>query len=389
MDKDLYRTLCAMALGDVFGSEPRISRQLIQTLGSPEAVFSLSDKEKSEIFGPYSKVAARLGEASIDKAWERFGRLASEGVSIVGLTDSSYPPLLKECEDCPAVIYVRSSTPPGELFKSGQSVSVVGTRDLSLYGKEWGTRIVNAISRAPVKPTIVSGLAIGVDINAHFDAMTFGLPTIAVLPVGIDSVYPARHRVAAEKIASSPGGALITDFPPGTAPTAYCFLRRNRIIAGLSQSTILVESKEKGGGMLTARLAYGYQRNVFALPGRIDDLRSAGCNRLIREKVAEPVDSLEMLPELLGLGSFDRRKCAGLEEEVREKYSGVLPEDELMILLRIAELIRKTRGISLDGICEAGAMSWQEASRYAGMLENDGFISIDLLQRCVIKVKNC
>ena len=387
MEKERLRKLSAIALSDIFGFEPKFPHQIISALGSPEAVFSLSEDERLHMFGPFNRLAHKINDASLEEAEKRFDRLTAEGIRITDVTDGTYPPLLRECEDCPIVLYIKSSSPADGLFASGQSVSVVGTRDISLYGKEWCTRIVGAISKAPVKPTVVSGLAIGIDITAHLSALAYGLPTVAVLPVGINGVYPRRHSVIAEKIASSPGSALISDFPPDTAAAAFNFLRRNRIIAGLSQSTILVESKFKGGGTMTARLAAGYQRNVFALPGRIDDVRSAGCNRLLREKLAEPIDSLENLTEMLGLGRYDRRKAPCLEDEVRQRYSGELKGDDVLLLSEIALLIKKTRGISVDEICSCAEMSYQEVSRAVGILESDGFISVDLLQRCAINAK--
>ena len=124
---------------------------------------------------------------------------------------------------------------------------------------------------------IVSGLALGVDITAHAAALEGGLPTVGVSPVGIDDVYPRRHVPFVERMCATPGCALVTDYPPGTFPAAFSFIRRNRIIAGLAGSTVLIESRIKGGGMITARLAAGYGRDVFAVPGRIDDIRSQGC----------------------------------------------------------------------------------------------------------------
>ena len=384
MDKELIGKLSAIALNDIFGYEPELTHRIIDALGSPEAVFSLPDEERLRVFGPYSKYAGKINDGSLEKAEKQLDRLNADGYRVVSIMEAEYPSLLRECEDCPAVLYVRSMTDAKDLFGGGQAVSVVGTRDISLYGKEWCTRIVRAISQMPVRATIVSGLAIGVDVTAHLAALACGLPTVAVLPVGINDVYPRRHSVIADKIASAPGSALVTDFPPDTPVTVYNFLRRNRIIAGLSQSTVLVESKAKGGGTMTARLAAGYQRNVFALPGRIDDVRSAGCNRLLREKIAEPVDSLESLPEMLGLGHRAGRNKSDIGAAVRARYAGMLGDDEVSLLSELAVLIGKKRGISLDEICECGKMSYSEAARYAGILESDGFICIDLLQRCSV-----
>ena len=127
-----------------------------------------------------------------------------------------------------------------------------------MYGREFCTRIVRTLAQAPDRPAIVSGLALGVDITAHLAALDAGLPTIAVIPVGIDDIYPPSHRIAAGRIAAAEGSAIVTDYPPGTAPLQINFIRRNRIIAGLSEATVVVESKAKGGSLVTANIAFSY-----------------------------------------------------------------------------------------------------------------------------------
>ena len=166
------------------------------------------------------------------------------------------------------------------------------------------------------------------------------------------------------------------------------FLRRNRIIAGLSKATVLVESKLKGGGLLTASLAFGYDREVFALPGRADDIRSAGCNRVIREKIAEPLTDLDDFVKGLGLGLLTRRNKAVLEEEISRLFGQAESPEDVRILQRIASLIKKNRGMTIDEISTETGLEYREARRYAGMLETEGIIYTDLLQRCSIVFKN-
>lgn len=384
MDKERHSKVCALALNTIFGYEPRFSHNIIDALGSAEAVFELPSEELLRIFGPFTKFLGQINGSALEEADRQYEKLTAEGIQIVGIYDDSYPGLLRDCPDAPVALYVRSATDARELFGTRPAVSVVGTRDLSLYGREWCRRIVEAISQAPSRPAIVSGLAIGVDINAHLAALDFGLPTIGVLPVGIDDVYPRRHRTIAERMAATPGCALITDYPPGTSPVAFNFLRRNRIIAGLSQATVLVESKAKGGGMMTARLAAGYGREVAALPGRIDDTRSQGCNLLLREKVAEPVVSLATLPQQLGLGAYNLRRKEGLESAVRGRLDGELPPQEVDIAVRLALAVKRTRGICFDELSAGMELEYSEICRYASLLESEGFIGIDLLQRCSI-----
>ena len=388
MDEKHISKVSAVALNDIFGFEPKFSHRIIDALGSAEAVFSLSESEKISVFGPYSKYLPQINDSSLEAAEKQLDALENDGYGVLTIYDEGYPAALRDCVDAPMVLYVRSSTPPEEIFNRRTAVSIVGTRDISMYGKEWCERIVKTLSQAPDKPMIVSGMAIGVDITAQMAALCFGLPTVGVLPVGINDIYPHRHRVAADKICATPGCAMVTDYPPGTEAMANHFLRRNRIIAGIGQSTILIESKAKGGGMMTCRLSASYGREVFALPGRIDDIRSEGCNLLIKEKVAEPVYSLEELPAALGLGIWNRRQTRGLEDELRDLYSGDMEPEELEKTVRIASLVKKCRGISFDEICESAGMDYADVSRLAGILENDGVINVDLIQRCGINAKN-
>jgi len=384
MERKESSTVCALALNTIFGYEPRFSHKLIDALGSAEAVFSLTESEKREIFGPYNKYPGLINGKALEAASDEYECLVRDGVRVVSIFDEEYPPLLRECSDAPMALYVLGSSSLTEIFNARPGIAVVGTRDLSTYGREWCRRMVEAVSQAPSSPTIVSGLAIGVDVNAHLAALDHGLPTIAVLPVGIDDVYPKRHGGVADRICRTPGGALITDYPPHTAPLAVNFLRRNRIIAGMSGATLLVESRIRGGGMMTARLASGYGREVVALPGRIDDVRSEGCNLLIREKIAEPVTSLALLPEQLGLGVYRPGREKDLAETVATRMDGKLPEETVPVVVSLALEIKSTRGISLDELCRETGMDYREVALYAGLLESEGIITIDLMQRCSV-----
>ena len=336
MDDKTSSVVSAIALNAIFGNEPKFSHHLIDALGSASAVFSLSEQERLELFGPYNARAAQITPAALEAAQAEYERLSAQGCQFLDIFDEGYPEALRECPDAPLLLYVRSATPAAELFGGRPAVAVVGTRDQSLYGRECCQRILRALSEAPSKPLIVSGMAIGVDVTAHAAALDGGLPTIGVSPVGVDDVYPHRHAAFAERMCSTPGCALVTDYPPGTFPAAFSFIRRNRIIAGLAGATILVESRARGGGMITARLAAGYGRDVYAVPGRIDDVRSQGCNQLLKEQVAAPVASPETLPVSLGLGRLRRSRAADLETAVRHASPGALPPEEVERLVRLA-----------------------------------------------------
>lgn len=385
MDKDALSKVGAIALNAVFGDKPQVALQIARTLGSAEAVFSLSRKELTDVFGPYGKYPDLIGPACLEKAEREYLGLKSKGYGFVSILDEYYPPLLRDCPDAPVMLYIRSATPVESLFAGRRAFAVVGTRDMSPYGRDWCTRIVADMAGYGTRPAIVSGLAIGVDATAHLAALEHGLPTIAVSPVGIDGTYPKRHEGLASRIASSPGGAIITDYPPGTLPMPYNFLRRNRIIAGLGDAALLVESRVRGGGMMTARLASGYGRSVYALPGRIEDPRSGGCNLLLWEKVAEPIASLDTLRAALDPEGRRRGKRPDMESAVRERFGE--QGREAGLLLGICRTVRENGGIDYGGLCEALGASYSEIARCAGLLESEGFIRSDIFQRCSINVK--
>lgn len=378
-------SLCA--LNRIFGFEPKAAHALISHFGNAAEIFRMTEKELDMVIGPWSKYKGKICPRAVGEAARELESLSSGNISFLGCTEPDYPQLLLDCEDAPVGLYVRSLTPLRELFASKRRIAVVGTRDISPYGQEWCARIVQGLGRVHEKPTIVSGLALGTDICAHIQAVESGMPTIAVMATGPESVYPHRHREFAERLVSTEGCALITDYPPGTAPLAIHFLRRNRIIAGLSDSTILVESRAKGGGMMTARLAYSYNRDVYALPGRIDDLRSQGCNALIRDKVAEPIDSVERMIADMGFGNLKTESQTSLSEMLLALFGDKAGPDTVRELAEIVKIIQRNRGITLDDITAMTGSNYSRINQLTGMLEMEDVISIDLLQRCTLKIR--
>lgn len=378
---------CLCALNRIFGFSPKTGTALVSHMGSAAEVFRTGRKDLEALMGPYSKHIRQLTPQAADDAAEELLQLERENIRFTGFTEEGYPPLLHECDDAPIGLYIRSTTPASKLWSQKRAIAVVGSRDISPYGKEWCGRIVSEIACAPEQPMIVSGLALGTDICAHIAAMESGLPTIAVMATGPESVYPHRHKAIAERMSFTPGCALITDYPPGTAPLAVHFLRRNRIIAGMSDSTILIESKIKGGGMMTCRLAFSYDRDVYALPGRIDDIRSQGCNYLIRAKMAEPIASLPEMMESLALKGTGRPTGTNMEQTMQMIYGNRMSEEEFGRLMLIFSIIRKTRGITLDELASKSGLGYGKVLSIIGLLESDEIISMDLLQRCCINTK--
>lgn len=390
MTPEEHERICHYALNSIFGFEPRTALALIDRTGSASDVFSLSEKDLDALMGPYSKYRGKINSGALERAFEEYERLKKRGDVFIGRNEKEFPGNLLDCEDCPVGLFVRSSDKAGDIFNTATFISIIGTRDMSSYGREWCQRIVESLSLCANPLAIVSGLAIGVDITAHLSALEAGLPTIAVIPTGIDSIYPERHSVFAERIANSRGSALITDFPPDIAPQPWTFLRRNRIIAGLSQATLLIESKVKGGGMMTARLAFSYGREVYALPGRADDLRSRGCNLLIQNKTAESIYDTDSLIESLGLNrgvSKRKAKMDAYEELLLQRFSHSLSGESLRRMLDILKFIRQRRDMTVDEIAFEMGLEYRETSYLISLMENESVINVDLLRRCSINFK--
>lgn len=373
-------SLCA--LNRIFGFDPKVALALISHLGSAAEVFRLSPEDIDCLIGPHSKYRNLIVPSAVDQAAEELHRLWSSDIHFTGWTESDYPDRLKECPDAPVGLYVRTTTPLENLWKPSPTIAVVGTRDISPYGKEWCEKTVRGLAAGGSRPAIVSGLALGTDFYAHRTAIEEGVPTIGVMATGPEAIYPWRHREFAERLYHTEGCALVTDYPPGTAPLAIHFLRRNRIIAGLSDATILIESKIKGGGMMTSRLAFSYDRDVYALPGRVDDTRSQGCNFLIKSKIAEPLTSVSELLESLGMETGAKDKKMSDKEMIARKY-GSGTEFTAQAIAAVS-LIRHERGITLEELAEKLTVSYSKVAQLTGALEMDGFICVDLLQRCSI-----
>ena len=375
-------------LNRIFGFKPALARCLVEGLGGAMAAFRLRGRELKDLFGPFKDYPDKINDDELERSRKELQWLEERGYSLIVLSDPCYPQALRECPDAPMGLYFRGATPPERVFNTAAAVSIVGTRDVSAYGREWTARITGALADAVRRPVIVSGLAMGVDVCAHAAALENGLPTIGVMATGIEDVYPSSHRAIAARIAATEGCALVTDYPPGTRPQAINFLRRNRIIAGLSLATVLVESKMQGGGIITAELAFEYDRDVYALPGRADDVRSEGCNRMIKSKIAEPLTDLAGFVSALGLGVLSRRSKALLSEEIGRLFAARVSPEDLDRLQQVAALIKARRGIEIEDIALQCKMEYRDALLYTGMLESEGIIYTDLLKRCSIVFKN-
>ena len=375
--EDEKETLCLCALNRIFCYEPVVGLRLLEYFGTAAAVFEAPSGQLGRLLHARPEYAGKVHRGALAESARELESVERLGGRFVGLHSQAYPQLLRECPDRPLGLYIRSQTPAEDLFNSREAIAFVGTRDLSSYGREWCGNLVSTLSETSAKPLIVSGLAFGIDYVAHTTALTLSLPTVGVMATGIDRIYPSRHESLAERMVRTPGCALVSCYPLGTAPLANQFLSRNRIIAGMSRATVLVESKIRGGGLITARHAYSYDRDVYALPGRVDDVRSQGCNRLIRDKIAEPVISREDFLDKLGLKAPRLRK-----QDVLTRAAGLFPDGSLE--LAVLKAVLAERGIDIRTLCTRTDRPYAEVIAAALALESEGFLSMDILQRCCV-----
>ena len=265
-----------------------LAKKIIESAGSPEEVFNSSKTFLQKIPGIGKTLAENITNHSIlVKAEKEMEFISKYRIKTLYYLDEDYPKRLKECPDSPVVLFIKGDAD----LDNRRVLSIVGTRSASTYGLEFCRNLVSCLSARGHNPLIVSGLAYGVDICAHKAALDNHLPTVAVLAHGLSTIYPSAHRNVAEKISGQ--GALVTDFGSKTLPERGNFLKRNRIIAGLADATIVIESSVKGGALITADLASSYNRDVFALPGRVTDKRSQGCNNLIKTNKAALIEKVE------------------------------------------------------------------------------------------------
>ena len=378
---DLAEKTALCALNRVLGYLPSVGHALVSFCGSAGAVFRLDAARLRDALGPHRGFADQITPGLLEWASRELEHVCSSGFRFIAYGEEDYPQMLAECPDPPLGLYYNASSPPASVFEMHPCVAIVGTRDISPYGREWCRKLVLAMSEASIPPCIVSGLAFGADGIAHRTALDSGLPTIGVMATGIERIYPWQHTDLAAQIVRTPGSAVVTDYPSGSSPVALNFIRRNRIIAGLTRATVVIESKTKGGSLITAKYACDYNRDVYALPGRADDLRSAGCNSLIRQRMADIITEPEDLVERLGLGKSQRRRKASLESLLSKKYGQDNP------LVKMVLLVKGKPGITLEEICRETGWGWPEVTERAGILEAEGFLETDLLQRCTIPTK--
>lgn len=285
--------LSLLALHFTPGVGDYLLKQLIAYCGSPGQVFKQPRAKLLKIPNIGEKTAeAVLAKQYFDTAEKEIRKAEKEEAAIVTYLEPAYPQRLRDLNDAPAVLFSKGSVN----FNHPKIVAIVGTRQATQYGKEITGKLVAAL--ASHQPLVLSGLAYGIDIAAHKEALKNQLPTIGVLGSGLDVIYPAAHRDTARKMVAG-GGGLISENRFGTQPDAHNFPARNRIIAGLCDALIVVEAAARGGALITASIANSYQKDVFAVPGALGAACSEGCNWLIKTNQAHLLQSAEDVEYIL------------------------------------------------------------------------------------------
>lgn len=274
MEEKLYQVALELipGIGDVH------AKNLIAYCGSASAIFQAKASHLQKIPGIGPKTIHVIKSSTpLSKAEKTLSTCDKKGIQIHHFTDNTYPEKLKQVADAPNIVYSK-----GRISQWAKVLAVVGTRNATDYGKTMTEKIVNECQGLDV--VVVSGLAYGIDITAHRAALKHHIPTIGVLAGGLDKLYPSVHKRYAEEMVEA--GGLISENPPGVQAEAHFFPARNRIIAGMSDATIVVEAARKGGALITANIADSYNRMVFAVPGDLEHKYSEGCNFLIRNQKA-------------------------------------------------------------------------------------------------------
>jgi DNA processing protein len=338
-------------VGDING------KKLISYCGSAEAVFREKRKALLKIPGiGESTVSSIVSNKVLDRAEEEMIFIEKYKIKPLFYMDKAYPNRLKHCIDSPIMLYYKGAA---DLNKE-KIISVVGTRRASDYGKEICSQLIGDLSNLNL--LVVSGLAYGIDAKAHQAALQFGMETVGVLAHGLDRIYPYSHRAMAEKMVQS--GGLLTDYMSKTNPDRENFPKRNRIIAGLADALIVVESAIKGGALITANIANSYNRDVFAVPGKVIDNFSEGCNYLIKTNKAALIQSARDIEYMMQWE--DKGKKLSIQKKLFEELS---PEEDSVL-----KILHEKGDVSVDFIVMQSQFSNSKIAAILLNLEFKGLV---------------
>lgn len=351
--------LSLLALHFVPGIGDHLIRQLISYCGSARRVFEIPKGKLQKVPGVGAITAEAISKGKPFHRAEKELRLAEKAkVDLLFYTDPNYPSRLKLVNDAPTLLYAKGKMD----LENPKVVAIVGTRQATSYGRECVETLVrDLISHNAL---IISGLAYGIDIHAHKQAVALGLETVGVMGSGMDNIYPSSHRETANKMMER--GGLLTELPFGTKPDAHNFPARNRIVAGLSDAIIIVEAAEKGGALITADIANSYNKDVFAMPGSIVQSHSAGCNNLIKSNRANLLTSVKDLEYIMNWNP-------GTRPEKKEMPDLKSFSDEEQLIIRA--LLANNRQLVIDEISWRTNLSVSKVAALLLTLEFKGVVA--------------
>lgn len=333
-------------------------KNLVAYCGGVEAVFAEKKKTLLKIPGiGETTVSSIINHNVFDRAEEEIRFIEKYNIIPLFYLDNDYPTRLKQCTDSPLMLYYKGNAD----LNNEKVISVVGTRNATEYGRDMCRKLVEGLADSHV--LILSGLAYGIDTWSHKAALEFNLPTLAALGHGLDQIYPYTNRSLAEKMLAN--GGLITEFMSHTKPDRENFPMRNRIIAGMSDAVIVVEAGAKGGALITADLANSYNRDVFAVPGRLSDTFSVGCNNLIKTNRAALIQSADDIRYIL---NWDSHK--NLKKVVQRKLFVELSAEEQSVV----DLLRNEGDLDIDSVMQKTGMQPSKAASALLNLEFEGII---------------
>ena len=339
-----------LALQRVEGVGDIMAKKLITHCGSAEAVFNTKTATLASIDGVGLMLLKNLkGKLVFEKANQELEFIKANDINTVYFQEEGYPERLKQCIDGPLLLFTSGNID----LKNRKIISIVGTRQITSYGTDFCRKLIEDL--APLDPIIVSGFAYGVDIIAHQLAIEYNLQTIGVVAHGLNQIYPKTHKKYVAKVEEN--GGFMTEFWSSSNPDKENFVRRNRIVAGMSEATIVIESADRGGSLITANMANDYNRDVFAVPGRVTDKYSQGCNNLIKTQKANVLTSAADLVYILNwdlekeIKTVQKQLFVTLDDDEQKVYDYLLKTGkELMdiIALRCEFPIYKISGMLLN-----------------------------------------
>lgn len=318
--KIISEQVALLALSKVQATQLAVIHSLIEEVGSAKELIENAGNIKDIVPEAGPRLCELLNDESlIVNAEKEIEFIEKNNIRLICKGDKDYPYRLAECNDAPLVLHGMGNAD----LNAKHIVSIVGTRHASEYGKSVCENFVADLAKFVPGTLIVSGLAYGIDVCAHRAALKAGLPTVGVLAHGLDRIYPTAHRYTAKNMIEN--GGLLTEFMSGTNPFPQNFVQRNRIVAGMADATVVIESASKGGSLITASLATGYDRDCFAFPGRINDQYSQGCNELVSRNRAALITSAYDFVEAMNWEVATKKKSA--EDLQTELFPDMSPEE--------------------------------------------------------------